>query len=91
MKDYFWEILYVLGLSKRTQWAIVIGLLGYICIIIIGDYNLNNFHFTGVLEPLSDVAKSKLNSQYEKAALAILCSCWVIAIKFFIKDKKRFL
>ena len=43
MKDWFAEFLVVLSYSKRTQWAILLGVLGFFAIKLWGDYQLSNF------------------------------------------------
>ena len=90
MKDYFAEMLSILLFSRKTQYAILFGAIGCIIIWSVGAYQLQNFHLTGYLEPLSDVVRDKLLSKYDKAALGCLGSFWVLAIKQYRKDKKRF-
>lgn len=89
MKDWFFEFLLVLSYSRKTQWAIILGALGYIVINIIGTYMLHDFHLTGLLEPMTDVVKDKLSGKYDKAALGCLGSFWLLAVKLYRKDKKR--
>ena len=90
MKEYIIEILLILSFSKKTQFAILLGMIGYIVIEIIGAHQVRDFHLSGYLEPLSDVIKEKLIGKYDKAALGCLGSFWVLAIKQYRKDRKRF-
>jgi hypothetical protein len=90
MKEWFFELLFVLSYSRKTQWAIILGALGYIFINLLGNYMLNNFHLTGILEPMTYFVKDKLSGKYDKAALGCLGSFWLLAIKLYCKDKKRF-
>ena len=89
MRDWISELLLVLFYSKNTQYAIIIGIFGYLTINLVGDYILRNFHLTGIFAPLSDLVKDKLMGRYDKAALCCLCSFWMLAIKLFRNDKKR--
>jgi hypothetical protein len=89
MKDYFCEFLFVLSFSRKTQYAIILGAVGYVLINLVGNYQLHNFHLTEYLEPLSDVVKDKLIGKYDKAAQGCLVSFWLLAIKQYRKDKKR--
>ena len=87
--DCISELLLVLFYSKKTQYAILIGIFGYLAINLVGDYMLRDFHLTGLLAPLNDLVKDKLIGKYDKAALCCLCSFWMLAIKLYIKDKRR--
>ena len=89
MKDWLLEVWMILASSRKTQWAIIIGLVGYMIIGLIGDYMLSDFQFSGILAPMSGVVKDNLQGKYDKAALGFLVSCWWLAIKLYRKDKKR--
>jgi len=90
MNHWISEFLLILCFSKRTQYAIVIGLLGYLIINLVGIYMLRDFQLTGYLAPMSDMLKEKLICKYDRAALGCLGSFWMLAIKQYRKDKKRF-
>jgi hypothetical protein len=90
MKDYFTEILMVIGYSGRTQAAIILGMIGAIVIDLIGEYSLSNFHLSGPMSGLTDVIKESLAYRYDIAALAFLFSSWGTAFKLYHKDKNRF-
>jgi len=51
---------------------------------------LRDFQLTGYLAPMSDMLKEKLICKYDRAALGCLGSFWMLAIKQYRKDKKRF-
>lgn len=53
MKDYFTEILMVIAYSGRTQAAIILGAIGFIVIILVGDYYLANFQLSGQMSGLT--------------------------------------
>jgi len=91
MKDYFTEILMVIAYSGRTQAAIILGIIGFIVINLVGDYYLANFQLSGHLSGLTEIFKEKIAHRYDKAAWAALFSCWWLAVKFYRKDRKRFL
>jgi len=90
VKDWFWGFIVVLSFSKKTQYAIIIGMVGYIVISLVGDHMLNDFQLSGILAPMSDSVKEKLLGKYGKAALGCLVSFWLLAMKLYRKDKKRF-
>lgn len=90
MKDWFLEFLTILSLSRKTQYAIIIGMIGYVAISLIGSYMLRDFQLTGFYAPFNDLVKDKLIGKYDNAALGCLASFWLLAIKLYRKDKKRF-
>lgn len=89
MRDWISELLWVLLYSKKTQYAILIGIFGFLTINLVGDYMLRDFHLTGILAPLSDLVKDKLMGKYDKVALCCLFSFLMLAIKLYRKDKRR--
>lgn len=89
MKDWFNEFLVILAYSKRTQWAIILGVVGFVGIQVWGDYQLSNFEMTGPMSSITDVIKQKLLRLYDKAALGCLLSFWGTAITLYKKDRKR--
>jgi len=90
VKDWFTEVLVILAYSKRTQWALILGMMGFIGITLWGDYQLANFELSGNFTAIGDVIKQKLLRHYDKAALGCLLSFWFTAIKLYRKDRKRF-
>ena len=89
MKEYFTEILYVIAISKKTQWAIILGVVFFIGITLLGSHLTSNLQFTGPLKGLEEAVAGKLLKQYDKAALFALISSWVVAFKCYHRDKKR--
>lgn len=89
MKDWFLEFLTVLSFSRKTQYAIILGMIGYLAMSMIGSYMLRDFQLTGFFAPFSAVVKDKLIGKYDNAALGCLVSSWLLAIKLYRKDKKR--
>jgi len=89
LKEYFTEILYVIAISKKTQWAIILGVVFFIGITLLGSHLTSNLQFTGPLKGLEEAVAGKLLKQYDKAALFALISSWVVAFKCYQRDKKR--
>ncbi|MFL1467578.1 hypothetical protein [Marinobacter sp. HN1S83] len=90
MKDWFNETLVILAYSKRTQWAIVLGVVGFFGIQVWGNYNVSNFELSGPVSSITEVIKHKFLRQYDKVALGCLLSFWGTAITLYKKDRKRF-
>lgn len=89
LKEYFAEILYVIAMSKKTQWAIILGVVFFIGISLAGSYLTSNLQFSGPLKGLEDAVAGKLLKRYDKVALLALISFWVLAFKCYRRDKKR--
>jgi len=90
LKAYFTEILYVITMSKKTQWALILGVVFFIGISLLGSHLTSNLHFTGPLKGLEGAIAGKLLKRYDKVALVALISFWVLAFKHYHRDKKRF-
>lgn len=90
MPNWLNEILYILALSKKTQWAIILGCIFFVGIHLLGGYMLANFELHGPAKGIQDVIVGKMAKKYDKAALIGLLSFWVLAYKCYQKDRKRF-
>lgn len=90
MKEYFAEVLYVMAMSKKTQWAIILGIVFFIGISLVGSHLISNLQFSGPLKGLEDAVAGKLLKRYDKVALLALISFWILAFKCYHRDKKRF-
>lgn len=90
MVDRFLELVAILAFSRRTQWALLIGVVGFIVIRLLGDYLLNDFELSGAMSPLTESVKGLIDQRYDKLAFACLFSSWALAFKLYRKDKKRF-
>lgn len=90
LKEYFAEILYVIAMSKKTQWAIILGIVFFIGISLVGSYLASNLQFSGSLRGLEDAVAGELLKRYDKVALLALISFWVLAFKRYRRDKNRF-
>ena len=89
MPNWFVEFLYVLALSKRTQWALIFGVLIPVVILIFGQYMTNNFELFGLMKQFEDIIVDKILRKYDKVALVAFISFLGLAIKFYLKDKDR--
>lgn len=86
MKDYFLEIIYVIAMSKRTQFAFVMGILFFVGINLLGEYMATKIEFNGLLKSL----EHKLLRRYDRVALGALIAFWLLALKFYNKDKHKY-
>ena len=85
------EFLYVVLMSKRCVSAFLLGFILFFLISAYGHHALENFQLQGVFKGIKDVIRDRFLRRYDKLALGALVACWILAIKFYIKDKKRFL
>ena len=91
MREWIDEFLYVVMLSKRTQWASILGVVLFVGVSWLGEYVASNFELSGTMSGFEDALAHKAQKKYDKAALVVLVSFWILAFKFYQKDKKRFL
>ncbi|WP_220182037.1 hypothetical protein [Shewanella putrefaciens] len=70
MKEYFSEILYVIAMYKKTQWAIILGIVFFIGISLIGSHLTSNLQFSGPLKGL----EVQLQANSLSATTKWLCS-----------------
>lgn len=85
------EFLCVLAYSRRTQWAIILGAIGFVTIMVLGDHMASQMQFDGFLAPLAKPIGDALASRYDSAAWSFLGSLLLAAFKFYRKDRKRLL
>ncbi len=91
MPNWMVEFLYVVLMSKRCVFAFLLGIILFFLISAYGHHAMENFQLQGVFKGIEDVIRDKFLRRYDKLALATLIACWILTIKFFIKDRKRFL
>ncbi len=87
--NFVYELLYVLSLSKRTQLALIFGVVFHFVILLVGKYYIAEIEFQGAMKPLEEAMVGKLLHKYDKVALFALASFWVLAFKCYRKDRKR--
>lgn len=85
------EFLIVLAYSKRTQLALVFGIVFGLILWLAGEYFVSLISFVGPLAPLKDVIREKLMHRYDKAALMCFLGFLGLAAKLYLRDRKRFL
>lgn len=83
------EFLLVLAYSKRTQWAIVLGAVGFVIVMVAGDYFVSHLAFEGFLAPMTEPIRQAFIGRYDKAAWSVLGSFLFLAFKCYRKDRKR--
>lgn len=91
MLNWLYEILIVLAFSKKTLWAIMLGLLFFVGINFLGSHVQSNFELHGPYAGLTDMIKHKIANKYDKIAWAALISFWMLAVKLYIKDRRKIL
>lgn len=91
MNDVLAEAWAVLCYSTRTQLAITCGAAFFIGILLTGQSLVGGLELHGPLAPLTDVVRDQLMHRYDKAAWIALGSFWLLAIKFYRKDRRHLL
>jgi hypothetical protein len=91
VNDVLAEAWVMLCYSTRTQLAIFFGAAFFVGILLTGQSLVGRLEFHGPLAPLTDVVRDQLIHRYDKAAWIALCSFWLLAIKFYRKDRRRLL
>ncbi|SRR6266700_4798681 len=89
VKDWFFNVLLVICISKKIRFALALGIVGYFVIDLCGEHMLHDFHLSGILVPLGELFKEKLREEYNKAALGCLTSFWLLAFRLYYKEKER--
>lgn len=85
------EFLIVLAFSKRTQWALLLGVVGFISILLAGAYFVNQMNFPEIAAPSAELIKRLILQRYESTAWGVLFSSVLLAVRCYIKDRKRLL
>ncbi len=91
MANWITEIVYVFCMSKRTQIAFFLGIGFFLFFKFCGAYVLTTFELNGALKGLEEVIKERFLRKYDKAAFISLILFWLLAIKLFLKDRRRLL
>lgn len=85
------EFLVVLAYSTKTQFAIIFAFAFFFGTLLLGHYFVSTTTFHGVLAPMSDVIRAKLEHRYDKVAWGLLFAFTMLAVKCYKKDRKRIL
>lgn len=89
MREWAEEWLIVYAHSRRAQAALWVGIIGFIVMLVVGDFNLGAFQLHGPLAPLTDTIRKILQDKYEGAAWGILGSSLLLTYRLLKKDRKR--
>lgn len=87
----FQELLFVLAYSKGTQLALVLAVLSPLAAWLLGEYMVSRIAFSGALAPLTEVVRDTLSQRYDKAALLCLFGFLGLAVKSYLRARKRLL
>lgn len=91
MRDAVTEILVVLAYSTRTQLAILMGFIFFVGILWAGDYFASRLVLHGFLAPLTDALRQKLVHRYDVAAWGAFAGFFLLAFRYYRKDRRRLL
>lgn len=83
------EFLFVVAHSTRTQLALLCAVVFPIGIWIVGEHLTGNLEFSGPLAQLTEIVREKLMHRYDKAALTSLFVFLALAVKSYLKARKR--
>ncbi len=89
MPNWLLEIIAVIAFSKRTQLAILFGVIAFFSVNLFGSFMFHDFGLQGPIKGLTDVIKQQIDGRYDKVAWGALFAFWGVAITFYNKDKKR--
>lgn len=87
----FQEFLFVLAHSKRTQLALVLAVIFPLGVLLLGEYMVGRIAFSGPLAPMTEVVRETLSHRYDKAALVCLLGFLGLAVKSYLRARKRLL
>lgn len=85
------EFLLVLAYSRRTQWALLLGVFGFISMLLAGAYFSSQVMLSGALALMSEPLQRIVLLRFESAAWIVLVSSLTFAVKSYVKDRKRLL
>lgn len=90
MAAWLEEFLIVLAHSKRTQLAIYMAVVSFFAILFVGKYMTDRLQLGGVFAPLAEAVRETLLGRYEKTAWVSLGSFLLLAVRLYLKDRKKF-
>lgn len=83
------EFLLVLAYSRRTQWALFLGVFAFVVMLLGGSHFASTLNFEGMFAPFTAPIQELILKRYGWAALCVLISFLVLATKCYRKDRKR--
>lgn len=87
----FQEFIFVLAYSKRTQLALVLAVLFPLGVWLLGEYMVSRIVFSGPLASMTELVRETLSHRYDKAALLCLFGFLGLAVKSYLRARKRLL
>ncbi len=91
MKNWLYEVLLVITLSKRIYWSLILGVVGCFVITVLGEYQVSKFELLGPMAPLEEVIGQRVLRHYDKVAALCWISFWIQAFRYYLKDKNAYL
>lgn len=89
MREWFEEVLIVLGYSWSTWFFILLGPIIALGLLMLADSTVAALPSGGFLAPLYDSQAYRLLHRVEFRALGIVFMSWGIALRCYRKDRKR--
>ena len=83
------EFVFVMSYSVKTCMALILGVVFFFGILMLGHHYAETLHFSGLMAPLADAVRPIVEMRYEQTAWGALISFWGLAIKAYLKDRKR--
>lgn len=87
----FEEFIVVFAYSKKTQIAVMFGIVFFFGILLIGNYLTNDLVLDGSFAPFGEAIRERLMNRYDKAAWGAFVGFGALAFKCYRKDRKRLL
>jgi hypothetical protein len=91
MADWGAEFLYVFAYSRKTQAALALAVISFLGTLLLGHFMVSGVEFHGPLAPLTGAIQDKLLHRYDGVAWFGLVSFLALAVKLYLKDRKRLL
>ena len=89
MKNLIEEATLIFLCSKRMQYSLIAGVISFITISLLGEWIVSGIQLQGMFSPLTEVIQTKVHHRYEQVAFGSMVSFFLLAIRFYQKDKKR--
>jgi hypothetical protein len=83
------DALVVLSYSTGTQWALLVGMLSFVGLMLAGEYFAGGLQFEAALAPLTEIVREHLVRRYDAAGSSALGGCLLVAAKRYRKGRKR--
>ena len=89
MQNWVDEFLLIITQSKGIVIAVILGVIFFVVVNVIGYFQLVGFELHGSLKGAEKVIKQLLLDRYKAASFIGLASFWSLAIKLYLKERKR--